>query len=175
LRCRGLVEDGEGFRPLLEEAIAIHEGMPMPFERARTELCYGERLRRARDRTGARTRLRTALAIFENLGAAPWAARARAELEASGETLARQNPVTTLTPQERRVASIVASGATNREAADVLFLSPKTIEFHLATIYRKFGVRSRTELANTLNVDNVALSDSPSPRDRAGGSVRNDG
>ncbi|MEX2556460.1 MAG: AAA family ATPase [Actinomycetota bacterium] len=174
LRCRGLAANEEDFRPLFDEAISIDERMPLPFERARTELCYGERLRRARDRVEARGRLKIALAIFENLGAAPWAARARAELEASGETLRRQNPIATLTPQERQVASIVASGATNREAAAMLFISPKTIEFHLAMIYRKFGVRSRTELANALNVDN-ALTDSDRPQDRPSGSARVEG
>jgi DNA-binding CsgD family transcriptional regulator len=77
---------------------------------------------------------------------------ARAELSASGETLQRRSPVATLTPQERQVASVVGSGATNREAAAVLFVSPKTIEFHLGNVYRKLGVRSRTELANSLRV-----------------------
>jgi DNA-binding CsgD family transcriptional regulator len=152
LRCEGLAAGDDSFRPFFEEAISIHEQTPAPFEMARTELCYGERLRRARHRVEARSRLKRALAIFENLGAEPWVKRALAELSASGETLQRRSPVATLTPQERQVASIVGSGATNREAAAVLFVSPKTIEFHLGNVYRKLRIRSRTELANTLSV-----------------------
>lgn len=94
--------------------------------------------------------MRRALTIFETIGADPWAARARTELEASGATLDRPRSVVTLTRQERQVASIVAGGATNREAASALFVNPKTIECHLGNVYRKLGVRSRTELANIL-------------------------
>lgn len=155
LRCRGLAAEEDGFRSFFDEALAILEQIPTPFDMARTELCYGERLRRAHDRVEGRSRLRRALAVFENLGAEPWIARAQAELNASGETLRKPSPVATLTPQERQVAAVVASGATNREAAAALFISPKTVEFHLGTIYRKLGVRSRTELANVLNIPDV--------------------
>jgi DNA-binding CsgD family transcriptional regulator len=117
---------------------------------ARTELCFGERLRRNRDRIQARAALRRALTIFDGLGAEPWSERARSELAASGERLQRRSPVAALTSQERQVAAIVGSGATNREAAAALFVSSKTIEFHLGNVYRKLGVRSRTELANVL-------------------------
>ncbi|HET7846135.1 MAG TPA: LuxR C-terminal-related transcriptional regulator, partial [Acidimicrobiia bacterium] len=150
LRSLGLVTDDDSFSRIFEEALLIHGSMPVPFETARTELCFGERLRRARQRADSRVRLRRALDIFESLGAAPWASRARAELLATGETLQRNATPVRLTPQERQVAGVVASGATNREAAAELFVSSKTIEFHLANVYRKLGVRSRTELANAL-------------------------
>jgi DNA-binding CsgD family transcriptional regulator len=152
-RCRGLLaEDSEEAERLFRRALALHEERPAPFERARTELCFGERLRRARRRSEARTQLRAALAGFERLGAVPWADRARRELAASGERARRRAPDTRddLTPQELQVALVVAEGATNREAAAQLFVSPKTIETHLSHIYRKLEVRSRTELARAL-------------------------
>src|SRR5207248_7148388 len=89
------------------------------------------------------------------LGAVPWIERARTELGATGEKL-RPRDVTTfdeLTPQELQVALIVAKGATNKEAGAALFLSPKTIETHLGRVYRKLGVRSRTELAHLLGTE----------------------
>ena len=148
LRATGLALPDNSFDEAFEEAIALHQQLPTPFEHARTLLCYGERLRRTKARVEARRHLRQALTVFETLGAEPWAARARAELAASGETLERSPSHARLTPQERQVAAIVAGGATNREAAATLFVNAKTIEFHLGNIYRKLGVRSRTELAN---------------------------
>ena len=146
-RCAGILHDGDSWREAFEEALALHDQVPTPFERARTELCYAERLRRARKRADARARLRSALEVFDSLGAVPWSERARAELRASGETARRRStPVDALTQQELAVARLVLGGATNREAAAALFVSPKTIEFHLANVYRKLGVRSRTEL-----------------------------
>ena len=117
-----------------------------PFERARTQLCFGERLRRARRRAEARTQLRAAVAQFDLLGARPWAERARVELRASGETARKRDPTSAeqLTAQELQVARIVANGASNREAAAALFVSPKTIDSHLSSAYRKLGIRSRT-------------------------------
>ena len=147
-RCRGILDTN--WRDAFEEALALHAEVPTPFERARTELCYAERLRRARKRSEARDRLRAAVAVFDELGAVPWAERARAELRASGEhARSRATPVDTLTQQELVVARLVVGGATNREAAATLFVSPKTIEFHLANAYRKLDVRSRTELVRT--------------------------
>jgi DNA-binding CsgD family transcriptional regulator len=150
-RCRGLLAD-EGFEEAFEDALAWHERTPTPFERARTELCLGERRRRARHPSDAREPLRAALETFERLGATPWAERARSELRASGETTRRRDPSAAqqLTPQELQVALMVAQGATNREAGAALFLSPKTIEAHLSRVYRKLNVRSRTELASLL-------------------------
>ena len=146
-RCRGLcVED---FEPSFQRALQLHDNTTMPFERARTELCYGERLRRAKHRGEAREQLHAALATFERLGAAPWANRARNELRATGETVRRDMPASDeLTQQELQVALRVAEGATNKEAAMALFISPKTVEAHLSHIYGKLGLRSRTELAH---------------------------
>jgi len=146
-RCRGILGDTDAF----EQALVLHDEVPTPFERARTELCYAERLRRSKRRAEARDRLHGALATFEELGAAPWADRARAELRASGETARRRStPIGTLTPQELVVAKLVAGGATNRETGTTLFVSAKTIEFHVGNIYRKLGVRSRVALARVM-------------------------
>jgi DNA-binding CsgD family transcriptional regulator len=122
------------------------------YERARTQLLFGRRLRHAGRRTEARVHLRDAESAFESCGALPWAEQARRELGASGERARRRRPDTRddLTAQELQVAMIVADGASNREAAARLFLSPKTIEKHLGSAYRKLGVRSRTQLANRL-------------------------
>ena len=151
-RCRGLLAADDDFEPAFEEAVAHHEREPSAFDRARTDLCYGERLRRVRRRAEARARLRTALATFERLGAQPWAEQARGELRATGEVARRRDAsgLEALTPQELQVALLVAQGGTNREVAASLFLSPKTIEAHLHRSYVKLGLRSRTELANFL-------------------------
>lgn len=149
-RCAGILDAEGGWEDEFERALALHDQVPTPFERARTELCYGERLRRTRKRAEARPRLRAALEAFDVLGAAPWSERARAELRASGETARRRSsPIDALTQQELAVARLVVGGATNREAAATLFVSAKTVEFHLGHVYRKLGVRSRTDLART--------------------------
>jgi DNA-binding CsgD family transcriptional regulator len=149
-RCAGIVGTAGSWQDSFERALAHHDKVPTPFERARTELCYGERLRRTRKRADARERLRRALEVFDSLGAVPWSDRARAELRASGETARRRSmPADALTEQELAVARLVLNGATNREAADTLFVSPKTIEFHLGNVYRKLEVRSRTDLVRS--------------------------
>jgi DNA-binding NarL/FixJ family response regulator len=96
----------------------------------------------------ARTHLRAALQTFDDLGAAPWAERARQELRASGETARKRDPSTaaSLTPQEVQVARLVRQGLSNRDAAAQLFLSPRTIDFHLRNVFAKVGVTSRTGL-----------------------------
>ena len=103
-------------------------------------------------RADSRPHLRTAVATFTELGATPWLERAAEELRATGETVHRREPdaIDRLTPHELQVAQVVAAGASNREAAARLFLSPKTIEFHLSRVFRKLNVRSRTELARAL-------------------------
>ncbi len=135
-----------------EQALALHEQTPDAFEAARTRLAYGERLRRDRNRVLARTQLRAALEAFERLDADPWAERARSELAATGETLRRRDPSTVdaLTPQELQIALLLGAGRTTREAAAALFLSPKTIEYHLRHIYIKLDIHSREELAEAL-------------------------
>jgi len=152
-RCRGLLAAEDGFEVEFRRALELHSRTPTPFERARTELCLGERLRRAKRRAEAREPLREALTTFERLGAASWSERARSELAATGETVRRRDPYAAeqLTSQELQVALVVARGATNKEAGAALFLSPKTIETHLGRVYRKLNVRSRTELAHLLS------------------------
>lgn len=138
------------------EALRWHARVDMPFERARTELLLGERLRRSRRRADARERLEQALPVLERLGAEPWAQRARTELRATGGAAhadadgREAAPVEELTPHELQIALLVAEGRTNREVGAALFLSAKTIEHHLSAIYRKLGLRSRTQLAAML-------------------------
>jgi DNA-binding CsgD family transcriptional regulator len=150
-RCRGIIVEG-GFDSHFETALKTHQLDVLPFERARTELAYGERLRRSRRRGEARSHLREALETFERLGATPWEMKARAELRATGESARPRNVAMAqdLTPQEHTIARAVAQGATNKEVAAALFLSPKTVESHLSRIYSKLGVRSRTELTRQL-------------------------
>ena len=151
-RSRGMLAPVDGFETHFAGALHAHTRSQQPFEEARTHLLLGERLRRARRRRDAREPLRTALSAFETLGAEPWAARARAELRATGVTVrARRAGSNELTPQELRIAIAVADGATNREAAAALFLSVKTVEYHLTKVYDKLGARSRTHLARLLH------------------------
>ena len=121
------------------EAMRLHDGHHRPLDRARTALLLGERLRRARHKAEARGPLRIALEDFARAGAAPWAERARDELRAAGGGAAqpRGRPLERLTPQERQVARLVAGGATNRDVAAALFLSPRTVEYHLHKVFRK--------------------------------------
>ncbi len=151
-RCRALLAGDEELERAFTTALDQHARTPDRFDEARTRLCYGERLRRARRRAQARTQLRAALDAFDELGADPWAERARAELAATGETARRRDASTAdlLTPQELHIAMTLAEGHTTREAATKLFLSPKTVEYHLRNVYRKLGVRSRDELAAVL-------------------------
>ena len=152
-RCRGLLAGEDEFEAEFQSALALHDRVPSMFERARTQLCYGERLRRLRRRTDAREQLASALAIFEQFAADSWADRAHQELRAAGVfTRARhgRSSAEELTPQELRVALTVAEGATVRQAATQLFLSPKTIEAHLGRAYQKLGIHNRAQLATTL-------------------------
>jgi DNA-binding CsgD family transcriptional regulator len=144
-----LAADEQSYEKTFDDALEWHERARQPFPRARTELAYGERLRREGLRREARNHLRVALATFQGLGAVPWAEQAASQLRATGEHVRqRTDPDTsTLTPQELQVALVVARGATNKEAAAQLFLSPKTIEKHLGSAYAKLGLRSRAELA----------------------------
>ncbi len=146
-RCRGLLDDDIDRH--FAEALRLHALTPMPFELARTRLAYGSRLRRAGRRGEAREQLALALAVFDELGAALWGLRAREEIAASGAGLPRRGTRSPdeLSPRELQVAAAVAQGLTNRETAARLFLSEKTVERHLGSVYRKLGVRSRSELA----------------------------
>jgi DNA-binding CsgD family transcriptional regulator len=146
-RCRGLLAP-DGGDPHFELAVELHAD-GQPFERARTELCFGESLRRARRRTDARAPLRRAFEAFERMGAQPWAERAERELRATGSTARRRDPSTVdqLTPQELAICRLVAGGLSNREAGGRLFLSARTIEYHLRKAFPKLGITSRVELA----------------------------
>jgi DNA-binding CsgD family transcriptional regulator len=147
LRAEGLVlaarGDADGALARLEQAVADEHVLPMPLERARTLLELGTIQRRTRRRRIARETLRRALAIFDELGAELWSGKTRTELARIG---GRAPSSGALTPTEERVAGLVAGGSTNKEAAAELVVSVHTVEAALTSIYRKLGVRSRTEL-----------------------------
>jgi DNA-binding CsgD family transcriptional regulator len=158
-RCRGILAD-KNAESHFQTALTHHQQDGQPFEKARTQLAYGERLRRDRRRGDAREQLSEALEAFERLGAAPWADRTRVELRATGGAAAEGDAaeksavaaagLEELTAHELQIARLVAYGMTNREVAAKLFLSPKTIEYHLSQIYRKLDLRSRTQLASLM-------------------------
>jgi DNA-binding CsgD family transcriptional regulator len=151
-RCRALtVADDATAAEAFEVALAAHAQALDAFEAARTRLLYGARLRRAAPRAAAREQLRAALDAFVAMDLTAWAQRAADELAATGATARPRRLLASepLTSQETRVALLVARGLSNREVAAALFLSPKTIEHHLASVFRKRGFRSRTELAST--------------------------
>ena len=153
LRAQGMLADEDDFAAAFEQAIRLHEKTPDAFEAARTRLAFGQRLRRSRNRVLAREQLRAAVDDFDRLGARPWADRARAELAATGETHRRRDDgarIDDLTPQELQVALALSSGKTTRETAAALFLSPKTVEYHLRHVYQRLGIHSREELAQWL-------------------------
>lgn len=157
LHCRALLSENERETDrLFLAALDSYAGAGRPFERARSELAYGEFLRRARRRVEARVHLRAALDAFQNLGASLWAERARQELRASGQTARKRDPSTRgdLTAQELQIAGFVAQGLSNREVAAQLFLSPRTIDFHLRNVFRKLGLSSRIQLAH-LDLDSA--------------------
>ena len=147
-RSRGLVAPDDAFEELFRQALERHALLADRFAEARTRLCLGERLRRVKRRVDAREELRAALATFEELEATAWIKRARRELRATGEKLGRRAAASgdELTPQELQVALQVAEGKSNKEVGAALFLSPKTVEFHLARLYRKLDISSRGEL-----------------------------
>jgi DNA-binding CsgD family transcriptional regulator len=151
-RSQALLTDGQRAETLYIEAIKRLGRTRIAADLARAHLVYGEWLRRERRRTEARTELRTAHELFSDFGMEAFAARARIELEATGEH-ARKRTVETLgdlTPQEAQVARLVSEGHTNREIASQLFISPSTVEYHLRKVFRKLGVKSRTQLANRM-------------------------
>jgi ATP/maltotriose-dependent transcriptional regulator MalT len=147
-RCRGLLAADTDADGHFTRALELHRGADRPLDLARTQLLYGEYLRRVRRRTDARGQLRAALEVFEGLGARPWAERAHRELRATGEVARKRDPSTLgeLTPQELQIARFVADGATNREVAAQLFLSKRTIDYHLRKIFTKLDITSRSDL-----------------------------
>ncbi|MEV6110402.1 AAA family ATPase [Streptomyces sp. NPDC051940] len=154
LRLQALLAPGDEPDRLYARAVALHRQDVLPFEGARTELLYGEWLRRAHRRGEARAQLRQALETFETLRARPWAERARRELRATGESVpaarTRGGParlLDILTPQELQIVRMAATGMSNRDIAAVLFLSPRTVGYHLYKAFPKLGIASRRELA----------------------------
>jgi DNA-binding CsgD family transcriptional regulator len=145
--CRALAAAPGAADAHFEAAIAAVDRAG-PLDRARIHLHYGEYLRRERRRIDARLHLRAAFDGFEWLGAAPWAERAARELRATGEKARKRHlsPLAELTPQEIQVARLVGEGATNKDVASQLFVSPKTVEYHLRKVFAKLGISSRMEL-----------------------------
>jgi DNA-binding NarL/FixJ family response regulator len=160
-RARGLVLERQGDRDgaltAIEEAAAIGEVLPLPFVRARTRLALASALRRARSKRRARHLLEQAVADFDALGARSFAARARGE---TARISGRVPAGGVLTVTEQRVAELVAQGRSNREVAQSLVVTPRTVEAHLTRIYAKLGLRSRSELAR----HSVGVSVLPAPR-----------
>jgi DNA-binding CsgD family transcriptional regulator len=154
---RALTSDGAVAEAHFRAALGFHAASPRLPDRARTELAFGSFLRRSRRRLEARDHLRAALEAFEALGADAWAERARQELRASGETARRRDAdaAPSLTPSERQIAALVREGLSNRDVAARLFVSPRTVDFHLRNVFAKLGVASRTELAAATLFDDV--------------------
>jgi DNA-binding CsgD family transcriptional regulator len=147
-----LAADDEEADPLFEAALSLSEADRWPFEQARIQLAYGQWLRRTRDTSGARLQLRDAIETFDRLGAQPWATRARNELRAAGiATATTPNTQTAaLTPQERQIAALAATGLTNKQIGERLFLSHRTVGAHLHRIFPKLGITSRAALGTAL-------------------------
>ncbi|MFF9628967.1 helix-turn-helix transcriptional regulator [Streptomyces fradiae] len=154
-RLRALTAREEDCDALYRRALEEHEAADGQFEHARTFLSYGMWLRRRRRPLEARHRLRAALVGFERCGALLWERRTQSELRAAGESALDEDAdaLGRLTPQQQRVAALVASGATNREVATRLSLSPRTVDHHLRNVFSRLGVRSRVELALLMNGD----------------------
>jgi DNA-binding CsgD family transcriptional regulator len=149
-RCRGLCESAEHAERHFEEALRWHSGAGRPVEEARTRLVYGELLRRRKRRADAADQLTIAIEIFDQLGATTYARRARSELAATGLAAARADApgaLAALTRQEYQIARLAAEGNSNRQIAAQLFLSHRTVGYHLYKAYPKLGVASRMELA----------------------------
>jgi ATP/maltotriose-dependent transcriptional regulator MalT len=160
LACsRALLAEGDEATALFDEAIRLAADA-RPFDLARMRLLFGEHLRRERRRTDSRVHLRAALEAFERFRAEPWAERARAELRASGETARKRDPSTLdeLTAQELQIARFVMEGATNKEVAAQLFLSKRTVDYHLRKIFTKLGISSRADLIRLGIADRESVS-----------------
>jgi DNA-binding CsgD family transcriptional regulator len=146
------VSPGEDGDALFGEALVRLQRHGIASEVARTHLLYGEWLRRQRRRADARTHLRTAHEMFGRIGALSFASRAWSELSATGEKARRRDggSATALTVRETQIAHLVMEGATNTEVGARLFISPRTVEYHLRHMFQKVGVPSRTKLVAAL-------------------------
>jgi DNA-binding CsgD family transcriptional regulator len=149
-RCAALTARGADAEPLYRRAVAAHEGDGRPFEQARTRLLYGEWLRRGQRRADAREQLLAAAEAFARMGARAWQGRAEVELSATGTgaaAVSAADPLARLTPQELQVVRLAAAGASNKQIGAQLFLSPRTVGYHLYKAFPKLGVTTREELA----------------------------
>jgi DNA-binding NarL/FixJ family response regulator len=158
LRVLGLVERGERGLELLEQAVEAGDRYPPRLEHLRALIDLGAALRRANRRAAAREPLRRALELSHSGGATALDERTRSELAAAGARPRRAmlSGIESLTPSERRVAEVAAKGLTTRQIAETLFVSPKTVEFHLRHIYQKLDIASRSELTKLLEDDGSA-------------------
>jgi DNA-binding CsgD family transcriptional regulator len=150
-RCRALVSQGATAEEHYQESLDRLTGSRVVVALARSQLLYGEWLRRENRRIEARVQLRTAWELFDGLGAAVFAGRARRELAATGErTRGRSGAGDHLTPQELQIAQLAAAGCSNCEIAERLYLSPRTVEYHLHKAFLRLGIRSRNQLHGLL-------------------------
>jgi DNA-binding CsgD family transcriptional regulator len=151
-RCRALLSEGALAEKLYRSALDRLVPTALRLDLARTHLLFGEWLRRESRPADAREELRAAHRLFTDFGSESYAERARIELRATGERTRKRSPESNvrLTPQEARVAQLVAQGGTNVEIAAQMFISPSTVEYHLHKVFRKFGIRSRTQLAKRI-------------------------
>ncbi|WP_234544917.1 ATP-binding protein [Streptomyces shenzhenensis] len=149
---RALTADGDDAEKFYEESVELLGQGPLALEQARSRLLFGEWLRRRKRRSDARKQLRAAYESFDAFGAVLYAERARTELLATGETARRRTEDTRfdLTPRERQVASMAASGLTNGEIATRLFVTASTVEFHLNKVFRKLGITSRKQIPRAI-------------------------
>ncbi|WP_067834084.1 helix-turn-helix transcriptional regulator [Nocardia lijiangensis] len=154
-RARALLAPDSAAGELFERSLALHAEHRQPYDEARTRLVYGEWLRRNRRRVDARPQLQAAMETFDRLGAAVWSDRAAAELRATGHTVPNHSrvsdPLIVLTPQELQVVRLAVTGASNRQIGAQLFLSPRTVAYHLYKAFPKLGITSRAELARLVS------------------------
>lgn len=154
-RCQALTSDGEHAEARYRDSAELLSQVPVALDLAHSRLLFGEWLRRRKRRGEARRQLRAAHQLFDSCGAVPFAARARAELLATGEQVSKRSVSAGngLTPQERQVAVLAAEGSTNPEIASRLFITVSTVEFHLNKVFRKLGISSRRQIAPLLNTE----------------------
>jgi DNA-binding CsgD family transcriptional regulator len=164
-RAMGIIAEPPGPESHFDKTLSDPAGAQWPFERAQLCLDFGEWLRRERRINDAKPVLGSALDAFRQLRARPWAQRAEAELRACGVPIARPpasvRALSELTPQQREIVQLAARGSTNREIAERLFLSPRTVSSHLYRCYPKLGVASRNQLRDLVDAapENVAAGD----------------
>lgn len=167
-RCRALTAPDQCAGTYYESALAFHKTEERPFDRARTQLVYGEWLRRARRKTQAQAQLSSALETFTSLSATPWCDRARAELHAAGATATqsrRLGEFAVLTPQEFQIIQLAARGMSNRDIAAQLFLSTRTVAYHLYKAYPELGIAGRDEIPALLADAGVSVKSTDSDTD----------